>query len=181
MDSSIETIRLSTRHFTLADASILHEICGDFRTMQYIGEGEVLSLARCREWIEESLGHYAQRGYGASAVFVRGNPRLAGYCGIVPAVRRRDFEIIYALRPGLWGQGLGTELVIGLLALGLGQLGLPRLVATIAPGNVPSRRAAERAGMLCAGEEVDDDGREFLIYLAEAPRPATGQPEPGEP
>ena len=167
MTSVFDTLRLSTRPFTLADAPALHQVCGDPRVMRHVGEGEVLSPARCREWIGESQGHYARRGHGASAVFVRSEPQLAGYCGIVPAVRRRDFEIIYALRPEWWGQGLGTELLIGLLAFGLGQLGLPRLVAIIAPGNLPSRRAAERAGMHCAGEEVDADGREFLIYLAE--------------
>lgn len=168
MSALVDTARLSARHFTPADAPALHDICADPRVMRHVGEGEVLGLERCREWIGESIGHYARRGQGACALFVKGESLLAGYCGIVPAVRRRDLEIIYALRPGWWGQGLGTELVTGLLDLGLRELALPRLVATIAPRNLPSRRAAERAGMHCAGEETDPDGREFLIYLRES-------------
>ena len=95
----LTTPRLTVRQFTPGDAPELHGICGDRRTMRYVGDGMVLSQTRCAEWIEQSLVDYATRGYGASAVYVQGDPVMAGYCGIVAARRRADPEIIYALRP----------------------------------------------------------------------------------
>jgi RimJ/RimL family protein N-acetyltransferase len=42
-------------------------------------------------------------------------------------------------------------------------------VATVAPANIASCRAVERAGMHCAGEEIEPDGSTMLIYAIEAP------------
>lgn len=144
--------------------------------MRLVGEGRALSRRRCAEWIDESLVDYATRGYGASAVHVAEETRLAGYCGIVAARRRSDPEIIYALRPELQGQGLGTELVKGLLDFGFGTCGLRRLVASIRPENIASLRVAEKAGMHCAAEELGPEGIPMLIYVAESPAYSSGSP-----
>ncbi len=164
----LTTPRLTVRQFTAGDVAELHAICGDRRTMRYVGDGMVLTRQRCAEWIEESLVDYAMRGYGASAVHVQGEPEMAGYCGIVTARRRTDPEIIYALRPQWWRQGLASELVPALLAYGFGTCGLPRLVATIRPENHASLRAVEKAGMHCAGEELAGEGILMLIYALDA-------------
>jgi RimJ/RimL family protein N-acetyltransferase len=165
----LTTPRLQVRHFTAGDAAALQVICVDRRTMRYVGDGMVLTQARCAEWIAESLVDYATRGYGASALYVEGDPVMAGYCGIVTARRRADPEIIYALRPRWWRQGLATELVPALLRFGFETCGLPRLIATIRPENHASLRVVERAGMHCAGEELAAEGIRMLIYMAEAP------------
>ena len=165
----LTTPRLTVRQFTTADAADLQAICGDRRTMRYVGDGMVLSRQRCAEWIAESLGHYATRGWGAWALEVAGEPGLAGYCGIVTARRRADAEIIYALRPALWGRGLASELVPALLDHGFGTCGLKRLVATVRPENHASVRVLEKAGMNCAGEELGPEGILMLIYALDSP------------
>jgi RimJ/RimL family protein N-acetyltransferase len=136
--------------------------------MRYVGDGMVLTRARCAGWIAESLTDYATRGYGAWAVEVAGDARLAGYCGIVAARRRADPEIIYALRPALWGRGLTSELVPALLGHGFRTRGLPRLVATVRPENPASVRVLEKAGMHCAGEELGPEGILMLIFARDA-------------
>ena len=163
----LTTPRLTVRQFTTADAADLQVICGDRRTMRYVGDGMVLSRERCAEWIAESLTDYATRGWGAWALEVAGEPGLAGYCGIVSARRRADSEIIYALRPSLWGKGLASELVPALLEYGFERCGLPRLVATVRPENFASVRVVEKAGMHCAGEELGPEGILMLIYALE--------------
>ena len=163
----LTTPRLTVRQFTTADAAGLYAICGDRRTMRYVGDGMVLSRGRCVEWIAESLADYAARGHGAWAVEVAGESGLAGYCGIVAARRRADPEIIYALRPSLWGRGLASELVPALLDHGFGTCGLQRLVATVRPENHASVRVLEKAGMNCAGEELGPEGILMLIYAQE--------------
>ncbi len=139
--------------------------------MRYVGDGMTLSLARCAEWIGESLADYATRGYGAWAVQMEGVPGLAGFAGIVTARRRADPELIYALRPDLWGRGLASELVPALLDYGFGPCGLPRLVATIRPENRASLRVVEKAGMHCAGEELAAEGILMLVYALDRPSP----------
>jgi RimJ/RimL family protein N-acetyltransferase len=164
----LTTPRLTVRQFTAADAAELHGICGDRRTMRYVGDGMVLTPARCAGWISESLIDYDARGYGASAVYLQGDPVMAGYCGIVTARRRADPEIIYALRPQWWRQGLASELVPALLQFGFVTCGLPRLIATIRPENHASLRVVEKAGMHCAGEELAGEGILMLIYALDA-------------
>ena len=164
----LTTARLSVRQFVPGDVADLHAICGDGRTMRFVGDGMTLTERRCAEWIDESLADYATRGHGAFALYVRGEESMAGYCGIVAARRRADPEIIYALRPRLWGQGLASELVPALLAFGFGPCGLKRLVATIRPENHASLRVVEKAGMHCAGEELGSEGILMLIYALDA-------------
>lgn len=164
----LTTPRLTVRQFTTADAAGLQAICGDRRTMRYVGDGMVLSRERCAGWIGESLRDYATRGYGAWALQVDGAGELAGYGGIVTARRRADPEIIYALRPSLWGRGLASELVPALLEYGFGTCGLKRLVATVRPENRASVRVLEKSGMNCAGEELGPEGILMLIYALDA-------------
>lgn len=165
----LQTARLVVREFSLADTPALQLICGNRRTMRQVGDGTALDLARCEEWIRVSLRDYAGKGYGAWAVYVQGVDEMAGYGGIVSAARRADPEIIYAFQPRWWRQGLAGELIPALLDYGFTRCCLPRLVATIAPGNIASCRAVERAGMHCAGEEIEPDGSSMLIYASEAP------------
>ena len=164
----LTTPRLSVRQFVPGDEDELHAICGDRRTMRYVGDGMVLSWRRCAEWIEESLADYASCGCGASAVYVAGESSMAGYCGIVVARRRADREIIYAFRPQWWGLGLASELIPALLSYGFNTCRLPRLVATIRPENHASLRVVEKAGMHCAGEELGREGIPMLMYTLDA-------------
>ena len=164
------TPRLSVRQFTPADVDELHAICAEKRVMRYVGDGMILSRQRCAGWIDESLVDYARHGHGAWALAVEGKPGLAGYCGIVSARRRADPEIIYALRPGLWGRGLASELVPALLHHGFNNCRLARLIATVRPENQASLRVVEKAGMHCAGEELAAEGILMLIYALDAPR-----------
>jgi RimJ/RimL family protein N-acetyltransferase len=166
----LQTPRLIVREFDLTDAVALQRICGDRRTMRHVGDGTTLDLARCEEWIRVSLRDYASKGHGAWAVFVQGAAEMAGYAGIVSAARRADPELIYAFRPQCWRQGLAGELIPALLEYGFSVCRLPRLVAVIAPANVASCRAVERAGVNCAGEEIQPDGSTMLIYAIESPR-----------
>jgi [ribosomal protein S5]-alanine N-acetyltransferase len=169
MTDVLATSRMTVRRFSPADAVPLHGICGDPATMRLVGDGTTLSVGRCAEWIELSLRHYAARGFGAFAVFVDGTSDMAGYCGIVPAPRRADPELIYAFRPCWWRQGLASELVPALIEFGFGPCRLRRLMATAVPRNAASRRVLEKSGMHLAGEELDDEGRVLLVYTLDAP------------
>jgi len=75
-------------------------------------------------------------------------------------------ELHYAIAPPLWGRGLTTEAVLGVLGYAFGELHLNRVFATPDIRNVGSWRVLEKAGMKREGvlrrhrvvkqERVDD-------------------------
>jgi ribosomal-protein-alanine N-acetyltransferase len=56
-------------------------------------------------------------------------------------------ELMYALAPEYWGQGLATEAARAVLAHGFEQLQSPRITAASDPPNAASVRVLERLGM----------------------------------
>lgn len=62
-------------------------------------------------------------------------------------------EIGYGLAASVRGRGLGTELVGALTAWALRQPGCGTVRAEVLPGNLASRRALERTGFTCQGED----------------------------
>lgn len=164
MSPVLTTPRLLVRQFTTADADPLHVLCSDRRTMRYVGDGMVLDLRRCAEWIDECRADHADGRPGGWALEIHGEPGLAGYAGITSARRRSDPELIYLIRRDRWGQGLASELVPALIRHGFHELGLKRLVATVRPENTASVRVLEKSGMHCAGEEYAAEGILMLIF-----------------
>jgi ribosomal-protein-alanine N-acetyltransferase len=71
-----------------------------------------------------------------------------GRCGLIPWTinGRSEVEVAYMLGKQFWGQGLGVEIIRALVRHGFSSLGLKRLIALIAPENLPSIRSAEKSG-----------------------------------
>jgi RimJ/RimL family protein N-acetyltransferase len=57
-----------------------------------------------------------------------------------------EIELAYLLGKEHWGQGLATEAARAIVDLGFRTLRPPRLICLFDPGNVASRRVAERVG-----------------------------------
>jgi RimJ/RimL family protein N-acetyltransferase len=78
-----------------------------------------------------------------------------------------ETEIGYGLAAPSRGIGLGTELVGLLTGWVLGQRGVTRVVASVLPGNTPSRKALERNGFELEPGAVPPPGGE-LRYVRRA-------------
>jgi ribosomal-protein-alanine N-acetyltransferase len=161
----IETPRLLVRQLQPGDAAPLFAIFGRPEVTRWMGDGSPLTYAQCEQWIAVSIRNYATKGFGASAVVARASGQLAGICGIVYGPGRNEPEIIYGFDQPWWGSGVASEVVPPMLRYGVERCGLPRVMATIAPENLASRRVAEKAGMRFDREEIDpDDGLPMLVY-----------------
>ena len=94
----------------------------------------------------------AQAEAGRSFRFLLVQPRhpgrIIGLAGLNEIVRGafQSCFISYKLDHTLWGQGYGAEAIAALTEWGFRNLGLHRVEANIMPRNLPSRRAAARAG-----------------------------------
>ena len=94
----------------------------------------------------------AQAEAGRSFRFLLVQPRhpgkIIGLAGLNEIVRGafQSCFISYKLDHTLWGQGYGAEAIAALTEWSFRNLGLHRVEANIMPRNLPSRRAAAKAG-----------------------------------
>ena len=114
--------------------------------------------------------NYDRLGYGMFALEDRAAGRVVGFAGLVHPGGQPDAEIKYAFLRSEWGRGLASEAVPALLAHGASRHGLRRVIATVAPENLPSRRVLDKAGMTLV-EQRRDGPSEILVYEWLAPSP----------
>ncbi|MGD8829187.1 MAG: GNAT family N-acetyltransferase [Pseudomonadales bacterium] len=166
--NAFETARLSFRAFEPEDLDELARISGDSETSRYVGEGQPLTRAQTREWIENSRRNVAEHGYGTGAVVLRSTGALIGWAGIARPGDGTE-EIIYGFDRPHWGQGLGGELLAGLVQWAVGRLGFRELRATVHPDNTASVAMLERQGFNLVEAAFDGDPEVHLYILTLSP------------
>jgi RimJ/RimL family protein N-acetyltransferase len=165
--NEFSTERLLFRSFELEDLERLAFISADEETSRYVGDGQPLSRDLTREWIANSRENVARYGYGTGAVVLRETAELIGWSGIARPDEGGE-EILYGLYRDYWGQGLGTELLDGLLTWAWNSLAFVELRATVHRRNVASVRMLENAGFVLADDRYDDDPN-TLLYISLPP------------
>src|SRR5580704_17792106 len=144
----LETPSLSLREFQFEDLDALATILSDPETMRYYPTS--FDRAAVADWIQRNRTRYANDGYGLWAMILNSTHELIGDCGLVrQSVDGVDeIEIGYHVRRDLWGQGYATEAARACRGYGFATLGANRLISLIRPENLPSRRVAEKNGMI---------------------------------
>jgi ribosomal-protein-alanine N-acetyltransferase len=159
----LETERL--RLYTLDDLDALFGILGDPETMTYYPEP--YNREGTLRWIEDNMRRYVVDGFGLWAMDMKETGDFVGDCG--PAVREvdgeREVEIGWHVDRTLWNRGLATEAGTACRDHCFGALGLERVISLVRPENIPSRRVAEKIGMLVE-RDVDWHGYRHLVYAA---------------
>lgn len=144
----IETPRLILRYFTIRDLKALIPILSDPQVMKFSIIG-VHNQKQIRQFIEQRLLSYLERGFGLYAVIHQQNQELIGYCGFfVQAIEQhKEVEIGYRLAAKYWGQGLATEAAQAVFEYGKQRFNFKRFVCLIEPANSRSIRVAKKLGM----------------------------------
>ncbi|HUI84110.1 MAG TPA: GNAT family N-acetyltransferase [Candidatus Binatia bacterium] len=156
---------MSLRRLCPADVDAIFAIIGDPIAMQYFPRSYTWEDAV--EWIERNLRRYERDGYGIMAIVLNTTGDVIGDCGIA----RQDvegesmLEVGYHLRRDHWGHGYATEAARACMDYAFRELGAGKVVALIRPGNMPSRRVAERNGMRVE-RQVTHAGLPHLMYAA---------------
>jgi len=146
MQPALKTERLTLRPCTLGDLPEIHRLWTRAETRRFLFDGRILSVDEARSLVEGSEEHFEKQGFGIWLVFEDGRPELAGFTGlVVPGTG--DPELIYGIRPDLWGSGLATEAAQAVLDYCLGVLQLPRIIADVDEPNLASVRVLEKLGM----------------------------------
>ncbi|MHC4934208.1 MAG: GNAT family N-acetyltransferase [Planctomycetota bacterium] len=145
MGHRIETARLSLRPVATSDKRTLHALWTDPGVRRFLWDDEVIAIERVAEEIEKSLETFQLLGFGLWLVFDRNG--LLGFAGLRPVPESGEIEILYAIRPERWGEGLATEAARSVLGFGFKRCGLGRIIARADAPNRASVRVMEKLGM----------------------------------
>ena len=151
----IETPRLIVRYFTIRDLEALVPILADPQVMKFSIIG-VHNRQQIRQFIEQRLLSYLERGFGLYALIHKENRELIGYCGffVQTVDKYKEIEVGYRLAAKYWGQGLATEAAQSVCAYGQKKFNFKRYVCLIEPNNKRSIRVAEKLDMKLEKEIV---------------------------
>ena len=159
----LETERTSLRQFEESDAAFVLELLNDPAWIANIGERNVRTLEQARAWIAEKLvASYRQNGYGLWAMQRRSDDALLGMCGLLQREGLPTLDVGYALAPAFRRQGYAREAVLACLAYARDELGIRRVLAIVAPHNLPSIRLLESVGMTRDANRYFED--ETLVF-----------------
>ena len=143
----LETPRLILRPFREEDIGRLVELMANrdfmrFSLGPYTREQTQTVLQKFLSWNQAGLP-------SQFAVVLQENDDVLGYCGFLhhPEVPE-EVEIGYRLDPAFWNRGLITEAARAVRDYAFVGLKLPRVISLIHPENIPSRRVAEKIGLM---------------------------------
>lgn len=166
---SLQTERLLLRPFTLDDAVDYWPLLREPQVLRYTGEQPVTDLEGVREVLRSRpLADYEQHGFGRMACVERASGRLIGFSGLKYLDDLDEVDIGYRFVPEAWGKGYATESARPLLAQGLQQLGLRRIIGLVMSQNQASARVLVKLGLRLEKQiSVDDHEQPLDLYAIE--------------
>jgi RimJ/RimL family protein N-acetyltransferase len=162
----LETSRLRLRELTLDDADALEVVLGDPVAMQHYPAA--FDRKGVEGWIAQNLERYRRDGHSLWAMLLKDSGTLIGDCGcaLQEVEGKTEIEIGYHVRRDLWGRGYATEAARACMEYAFTKLGAGRVISMVRPENVPSRRVAEKNGLVCE-KIVLWHGYDHCIYAAD--------------
>lgn len=159
----IETRRLLLRRLDTGDVEAMAALFADRAVREHLAVTpmdayEARSFAV--QFIRESRAELQSAGAGALALVPHAAPVAIGYCGLRPLPGEAGtLELMYALAPRFWGQGLATEAAAALLDWGFRHLAVEAVIGMARLQNAASCRVMEKLGMAYSGitERYYDD------------------------
>jgi RimJ/RimL family protein N-acetyltransferase len=152
--------RLTYRRMTGDDLDLIFRLLGDPEVMTYYDHPKTRD--ECCAWVDWNRRNYARDGYGLWIIETY-DGEFVGECGLTwQPVDGESLELGYHVLPIHQGRGYASEAARASVDLAR-QHGEEYVIAIIAPGNTPSIRVAEKAG-LTYDKNVEYQGKDTLIY-----------------
>jgi ribosomal-protein-alanine N-acetyltransferase len=145
MPTALETSRLVLRPVVEGDASEIMALLSDPGVFRFLCDGVPASPDLVREIVTASAASFREDGVGQFLATLRGSGAVAGLAGF----RRAEIgglELLCALWPRLWGQGLAEEASRACLAFAFQTAGVKEVFAGADAPNAASLRLIARLG-----------------------------------
>ncbi|MDA8370905.1 MAG: GNAT family protein [Nocardiopsaceae bacterium] len=142
--------RLTLREMRPTDVDDLVKVYGDRKAVAHLSFTP-RTREQCVALIEAAISDAEQKDRSVYMLAAVQEDRLVGVGRLAVDERPHSAQVGFALRPDLWGQGLGSGLVGLLLRLGFDSLGLKRIWGARSPENQASEHIMRRAGMVEEG------------------------------
>ena len=168
----LTTERLVIRELTAADAQLLYEYSRELAAREELPDEVQENLQQALETIEYMRSRYGQVYHLVYALAEQVTGILVGHISLseIP----EGIEIGYAVSEKYQGRGYAAEAIEAFSRWAVMELGIEKLFAIIKEKNLPSRRAAEKAGyQLAALQQRDFLGKDCrtAIYVFTAQNP----------
>ena len=163
MVERFRTARLRGRRLAAQDRAALRTLRREPAVAAWLGG--VPSVEQMDRRFAVQQDHWRRHGYGLWVLHGRADGAFVGYVGLQQATIEdiAEIELLYALRPACWGQGLASEAARHMVTLAFGRLGLANLVACTLPTNHASRRVMAQAGFRYE-RAIVHAGRPHVLY-----------------
>jgi ribosomal-protein-alanine N-acetyltransferase len=162
----LETARMAGHRIAPADAGELAALYQDERVAATLFPHRAPpTLAEVKLHIVEKNEHWDRYGFGAYTMRDPGTGELVARVGLQHTLStgEDEIELMWAVAPERWGQGLATEFAHAGVALAFGELGLPDVIAYTMVTNLASRRVMEKA-RLTEERRFEHVGFPHVIY-----------------
>ncbi|HYZ80801.1 MAG TPA: GNAT family N-acetyltransferase, partial [Solirubrobacteraceae bacterium] len=142
----------------------LFEVFSDPAGWWYDPEGRHLEPEQTRRWLDRAAERFDSDGLSYWTVRRRDDGAIIGVGG-AQRQRTRAWNLNYRLATSQQGQGFATEVGRAAQRAASEVDDTVPFIAWVAPHNLPSRRVAERLGLIDRGLRVDpSDGQQRLAY-----------------
>lgn len=150
----LESERLVLRKLTEVDFPMLCAVLQDIDVM-YAWE-HAFTDEEVRDWLRENLSRYETDGYSYWAVIIKETNEFSGVAGLLreEADGEEYVGIGYIFAKAFWHQGYASEAARACMEHAFHTLGIREVTAQIRPENLPSRRVAEKLGMIVKKEFI---------------------------
>ncbi len=146
---TVTTKRLRLRAFRSADLDAYAAMQANPEVMRHMVMGQTSTRGEVWRTMLMSLGSWALRGYGMWACERVADDVFVGSVGTFHPLDWPEPEIAYSFDQPFWGQGFATEAAGAARDWLFAHFPLSRAASLIRPGNLASKRVAERLGAAC--------------------------------
>ena len=159
----LETQRLVLKPIVESDLNTLHQIFIDSYVRRYLCDGEIWSLERVAEMLDENEKLWAEKQFGLWSIETKSDREIMGFVGLWYFFEEAQPQLVYALLPKALKKGYATEASTKILEYGFDELGFDYLVASCDRPNIESQKVTERLGMKQVEARIVD-GNPILFF-----------------
>ncbi|MCP4331913.1 MAG: GNAT family N-acetyltransferase [Gammaproteobacteria bacterium] len=153
------------RRIEAEDANKIFEIFSNPEVIRYWDHVAWKDISEATRYIQDAHTGLAENRHFYWGVCKKGNDNIVGICALRDYSQdHKTIEILYALLPEYWAQGIASEVIPKVVEFGFDSLDLNRIHATTEPRNAASTRV-----LLNSGFKLEGRLRENWIYPGESP------------